>query len=237
MNNFYIYRYIRLDTNTPFYIGKGKGHRASGINKHNEYCKNIAKKFGFRIEYIMNYISEDQAFAKEVEFISLYKSYGWCEANFTDGGEGRSGYQLTEETKKKISKNTKKRHQDPEFRKRHRKATKEALNRPEVKAKISTIQKEIKNKPKVKAKAVVSSIKQWEEKLKDKLFNVYISICIQKAKPNQPAIYERGELVGVYYNQRTCAKDLNICYKNMATALKGKRKMHKGYIFEYIKED
>ena len=28
VNTYYIYRHIRLDTNTPFYVGKGKGYRA-----------------------------------------------------------------------------------------------------------------------------------------------------------------------------------------------------------------
>jgi hypothetical protein len=165
MNNFYVYRYIRLDTNTPFYVGKGKNYRAANINNHNKYCKRIAKSYGYKIEYILNKISENLAFAKEIEFIALYKSYGYCEANFTDGGEGPSGYKHTEEVKKKISialnkpeikakmsEITRKLHQDPEFRKKTYNAQRIAQNRPEVKAKISKASKKIQNTPEAKAK-------------------------------------------------------------------------------------
>lgn len=37
-NKYYIYEWIRLDTNEPFYVGKGKGRRwntlTRGTNKH-----------------------------------------------------------------------------------------------------------------------------------------------------------------------------------------------------------
>ena len=29
-NEYYVYEWIRLDTNEPFYVGKGKGNRISG---------------------------------------------------------------------------------------------------------------------------------------------------------------------------------------------------------------
>ena len=41
MNNYYIYGYIRLDTNTYFYIGKGKGNRYKRIDIRSLHFKNI----------------------------------------------------------------------------------------------------------------------------------------------------------------------------------------------------
>lgn len=102
-NVFYIYRYIRLDTHTPFYVGKGMGQRASMVHKHNNICKRIVKKHGFIIEYIIENLEEKQAFDKEIEFISIYKKIGYCEANLTNGGQGLSGIVRSEETKRKIS--------------------------------------------------------------------------------------------------------------------------------------
>lgn len=103
VNKFYVYRYIRLDRNTPFYIGKGCGNRAISLSSHSSHCKNIAKKHGYKIEFIFKNLTESKAFKKEIELIKLYKSLGYCEANKTYGGEGSSGSKHTEETKKRIS--------------------------------------------------------------------------------------------------------------------------------------
>lgn len=101
-SNFYIYRHIRLDTNTPFYVGKGKDKRAYSKQRNN-YWHRIVSKYGYVVEMIEENLTEDQAFAKEIELIKLYKSQGFCEANFTDGGDGASGLNHSEEIKKRIS--------------------------------------------------------------------------------------------------------------------------------------
>jgi hypothetical protein len=103
-NNYYIYRYIRLDTNTPFYIGKGKNNRAFELYNRNQYFKNIHNSIPTKVEVFIQNLKENQAFNKEIEFIKLYKSMGYCEANLTDGGEGTSGWAPSEETKRRISK-------------------------------------------------------------------------------------------------------------------------------------
>ena len=103
MNNFYIYRYIRLDSNTPFYIGKGLGKRyRERTSGRNIYFKRIVKTIPYRVDIIVSNLSEDQAFKKEIEFIKLYRSFGLCEANFTNGGEGSSGRKMSEHTKSKL---------------------------------------------------------------------------------------------------------------------------------------
>ena len=33
MNEYYVYEWIRLDTNEPFYVGKGKGNRCYKTNR------------------------------------------------------------------------------------------------------------------------------------------------------------------------------------------------------------
>lgn len=104
-NIFYIYRYIRLDINTPFYVGKGSGNRAIRMDTHNEYCNRISQKHGHRIEYIIVNISEKMAFKKEAEFIKMYKKYKYCEANFSNGGEGPSGRKMTDEQRAEVSRN------------------------------------------------------------------------------------------------------------------------------------
>jgi hypothetical protein len=87
-NNFYVYRWIRLDTNTPFYIGKGKGNRYLQYKSRNARFKRIYTSTSTEVEIMIDNLTEEQAFSKEIEFIKLYKSLGYCEANLTEGGTG-----------------------------------------------------------------------------------------------------------------------------------------------------
>lgn len=118
-NKFYVYRHIRLDSDTPFYVGKGHGKRAFCKFQRNSLWSNIAKKAGFEVEILMSDLDEDAAFDKEKEFISLYKNFGYKLANFTSGGEGVSGLRHTEEAKEKTRKANKGKRYSPgtEFKK------------------------------------------------------------------------------------------------------------------------
>ena len=100
---FYVYRHIRLDLDTPFYVGKGKDNRAFSKDRNNLYWHNIVKKAGIRVEIVKHFINEKEAFAFERCLIEVYKRFNMCEANFTSGGEGASGRIITEEFKQKIS--------------------------------------------------------------------------------------------------------------------------------------
>ena len=107
---FYVYRHIRLDTNKPFYVGKGCRYRANQKQGRNIYWNRIADKTDYRIEIILKDLTEKEAFDKEMYFIALYKKYNLCEANLTIGGDGQSGKDhsqfgkpKSDETRKKIS--------------------------------------------------------------------------------------------------------------------------------------
>lgn len=104
MSKYYVYRYIRLDTNTPFYVGKGKGKRYLDKVARNNYFKRIVQKYPHEVEIMLSNLNEDTAFQKEKEFIKLYKDLGYCEANITDGAGGMSGISPSKETREKISK-------------------------------------------------------------------------------------------------------------------------------------
>jgi hypothetical protein len=265
MSDFYTYRYIRLDTNTPFYVGKGKGRRASNISSHNNICKNIAKKHGYIIEYIIENTTEKIAFAKEIEFISMYKNLGYCEANLTGGGEGISGFNHSLKTKKKISrshsgKTLTKEHKEKlsiahvgktltkEHKEKLSKANQISQNKPLHKKKLS---KTLKNRWKNKEfKEKMSKIqKEIKNKPEFKAFMAKITKENKLKEHEKPfnvyiAVGERGnknkgKWVGSWSNKITCIFDLNLNKNddsNISSVLKGKRKTCKNYIFEYIKE-
>jgi hypothetical protein len=97
---FYVYEHIRLDSNAVFYVGKGKGRRCFESRRRNLYWKRIVSKAGgFDVRVVVDGIDEELAFLAEQELISKLKTQGIVLANLTDGGEGVSGYNHTEETK------------------------------------------------------------------------------------------------------------------------------------------
>lgn len=132
MNNGYLYRHIRLDTNEIFYIGIGfhrksgnKYMRAFNTYKRNEFWKNIIKKSSFEVEIVLDNLPKEELLIKEKEFIELYGRKDLNKGslvNLTDGGEGTCGHKiigrkmdeeqrlsmigrkLSQETKDKISK-------------------------------------------------------------------------------------------------------------------------------------
>lgn len=121
IGKYYLYRYIRLDKNIPFYIGigtktnkkigfktlKSEYHRA--YQKHNnKIYNNIISKTDYEIEIIIE--SDDYEFIKqkEIEFISLYGRINdntGILCNLTDGGNGSNGLILSKETRLKIGNN------------------------------------------------------------------------------------------------------------------------------------
>lgn len=86
MNDYYVYAYLRED-GTPYYIGKGKDRRAYQKKNFNPPAKD-------RIVIILDNLSEEQAFANEIDFIKWYgrkDNNTGILRNLTDGGEGASG--------------------------------------------------------------------------------------------------------------------------------------------------
>lgn len=96
---FYVYEWIRLDTNEPFYVGKGKGDRWR-CKQRSEWFLRIMKKTDVAVCIIADELTEQEAFEVEAYCIWYYRDVlGYELVNFTDGGEGMSGYKHSEESK------------------------------------------------------------------------------------------------------------------------------------------
>jgi group I intron endonuclease len=100
---FYVYEHRRKDSGMVFYVGKGKGSRATNLNNRNDYWNKVYNKAGgLAITYPVKNVDEELALLAEVELIDAYRRRGIRMVNVTDGGEGAPGWIPTEETKRRI---------------------------------------------------------------------------------------------------------------------------------------
>jgi len=101
---FYVYEHIRLDTNTVFYVGKGKGRRCFESRRRNQYWHNVVNKAGgFDSRVVCEDQSEELILLAEMEKIDQLRTLGVTLVNLTDGGEGITGLKHSEESKQLMS--------------------------------------------------------------------------------------------------------------------------------------
>jgi len=107
---YYTYIHYKADTNEPFYIGKGHSKRAYVANNRNKWWHATVKKHGYKVEILCRFAEEQEALDHEVFLISVFKDLGYKLCNLTDGGEGTSGYKLSESSRQRMSASHKQRH-------------------------------------------------------------------------------------------------------------------------------
>lgn len=106
-NDFYVYLHKKSTTGEIFYVGKGRGARAYDKKMRNRHWHFIVAKHGFVVEFVEVGLQEWAAFEIESQFIALYGRMDLNNGklvNYTDGGDGSSGFVMPNETKIKISK-------------------------------------------------------------------------------------------------------------------------------------
>ena len=156
----------------------------------------------------MDNLTEEQAFAKEIEFIKLYKSLGYCETNLTDGGDGPSGYKYTDEDRKRCSE-------------AHKGQIPKNKGVPFTDEQIQKVKEshwtkrgdsdEIKKRMSVRRTGFSAT---W--------FN----------KPILATSLETQQTYN-FISGVEAAKALNCCFKKISAVANGKRKSHKGFSFKF----
>lgn len=105
MDVFYTYMWLRED-GTPYYVGKGKNRRA--FTKHLNGKRQLYPPLDSARILVQEFPEEKSAFEAERFLIAYYgridKGTG-CLRNFTDGGEGPSGFVFTEIHRQKLRDN------------------------------------------------------------------------------------------------------------------------------------
>lgn len=94
MNIYYVYEWIRLDINEPFYVGKGKDDRCFTFRKRNKYFNDIVKycennSIGIAVNILESNLTNDEALMTECWYINYYIfECGYNITNQTWGGDG-----------------------------------------------------------------------------------------------------------------------------------------------------
>lgn len=109
---FYVYVYFDPERNIPMYVGKGKDtrckvHLKNATNKQLKNRISALKAIGLKPEIVVKFQpDEDAALREEIALISKYGRRDLNTGtlyNMTDGGEGKSGWIPTPQTRAKIS--------------------------------------------------------------------------------------------------------------------------------------
>jgi hypothetical protein len=163
-----VYIHKKKSDNIEFYIGKGiRNKRPYEKNKRSNHWKNIVNKYGYYVEILEDFLSNEEAKKIEIYYIEKFGRLDKKNGNLinkTDGGDGgatRNGYINSESTRKNISKALKNRI----FSEEHKE-----------KIKISS-----KKRPAV----TEETRKKLSEKLKNRIFSEETRLKLKKPKSEE----------------------------------------------------
>lgn len=148
---YYVYGYIRLDTNTYFYIGKGTNGRHLDIIRRNPHFINIINSVDCVVEILYDNLTETEAFELETEIIEdlvynegysieikdfCVRNVGQHLVNQSFGGEGSSGFKFSKEQKEKMSQQ-RKGENNAFYGKKHSEKTKKTISSIRIDKRLS----------------------------------------------------------------------------------------------------
>jgi hypothetical protein len=144
---FYVYVHMRSSDDSVFYVGKGCKDRYKSKQGRNVYWNRIVDKHGFVAEIVKSELTFEEANQAEIALIKELRDQGCRLCNMTDGGEGRLGAPLSQETKALISQKNKgkKRSEEAKQKMRGNQNAKGVKRSAETRAKMSAAKKGTNN--------------------------------------------------------------------------------------------
>jgi len=83
-----------------FYVGKGTGRRVYSMRDRTLKWREVVEEHaGVTMKIVARFATEQEAFAHEIELISMYKAAGYELVNLTSGGRGPLDYCSSEESR------------------------------------------------------------------------------------------------------------------------------------------
>lgn len=246
-NHYCVYRHIRLDTMTPFYIGLGKDLKRPYFTwGRNKDWNNIVSTAGYRVDILFDDLTKEEAELKEREFILLYgrvdKGTGTL-CNKNSGGAGGNKRIWTDEDRKKASIQSTGRKKSDEAKKRQSERLKG------IKKSAQHVQKCLDNWAEKKRNGWVrnpESIKKQAESLRGRVVPIEESLkrskkiegskphpILKKKHPSKYYAYQLDpftkEVIARFDGICQAARALDINSKNLQSCVDGKRRIAGGY--------
>lgn len=221
---FYVYLHRKLSDKKVFYVGKGTGNRAWWVFGRSEYWNRVKTKHGLIIEIFKSGLSEKEAHELEMNLIKTIGRENLC--NHTDGGEGMSGWKMSEETKRNLSKQRKGRVHTKEAKDKMSKSRCGVSKSPDHNKRVSEALKgrkfsdEHRKNLRDSLKKVVRNPEWGEKSGKARMKKVF---CLNNFTE--------------YESTKHAAKELGVESSSVSRVCKGIYKHTKGYIFRYIENE
>jgi hypothetical protein len=93
VSGYKVYLHLRADTGAVFYVGKGTRWRENETRHRNQHWQRITSKYGRIVQIVASDLTNEEACLLEKELIKKIGRENLV--NYTDGGEGSSGYSHT----------------------------------------------------------------------------------------------------------------------------------------------
>jgi group I intron endonuclease len=205
---------------------------SNGIGyKANKHFWNAIQKYGwdgFSHEILFCGLSEEEAREKEIDLIDFYGSCGENGYNLTIGGEGSSGWKMTDEQKAKISEAHKGKKRPPHIAEMVRARSLGKKASPGARRKMSEART---------GKVHTDETKQKLSKImKDRGFIPYAAIEAAAQKHKRPVAQYTigGELVKVWPSAMDAEREGGFTHNSIAGCARGRIRHHKGFVWQYI---
>lgn len=161
----YVYEHWRPDTNLCFWVGKGSDGRAYLTKRRNRRYTAIVEKLAAAglavdVRITADGLSDEEAFALEIERIDFWKRAGVTLANHSIGGRGgHSGFKRSAEARAKQSATATGRKLSPS----HHEKIVVRMRSPEWKARNSAVHTGRKRPPETSAKIGAAQKRSWAD--------------------------------------------------------------------------
>jgi hypothetical protein len=97
-----VYQHRRADNGSIFYVGKAsnKYRKDKTQNRNTRWHEIVQEANGFVSEIVVDNVDEEFSLLAECEYIDKLKRIGVSICNLTSGGQGRSGWNPSDETRR-----------------------------------------------------------------------------------------------------------------------------------------
>lgn len=215
----YVYRHVRLDNLTPFYVGLGKedSHgRMRRAHLKNSTCRSsewfdVISEADYRVDVIMAGLTSEEARLKEKEFIGLYGRIDLGTGTLINKTGGGDGVWLSG----------------------HSKSTRKRLSESKIGKLNPMFGKKLSDEHKRKISETSTGSKRSDKT------KINQSLSLRAAgltKECEVMDYKTGQFIGRYYGISEACRQLGIHYMNSKAVMvaNGKRNQTKGYVFRYV---